>query len=107
MREGEKERRRGGDKEKERRRAGEEKKDRRIEGEKESRRAGDQKSRRTGEGAGEREGKSRRNACRIRNSSSGETVMMGIFQCNSIPVREMDKLKGRDLGAALYTTSAR
>lgn len=37
----------------------------------------------------------------------GETVMMGIFQCSSIPVREMDKLKGRDLGSALYTTSAR
>lgn len=33
--------------------------------------------------------------------------MMGIFQTNSIPVRELDKLKGRELGAALYPQAAR
>ena len=32
----------------------------------------------------------------------GDLRMMGIFQTNSIPIREFDKLKGKDLGNALY-----
>ena len=33
--------------------------------------------------------------------------MMGIFQTNSIPIREYDKLKGKDLGAAVYKYASR
>eukprot|EP00090_Calanus_glacialis_P035188 TRINITY_DN60124_c0_g1_i1.p1 TRINITY_DN60124_c0_g1~~TRINITY_DN60124_c0_g1_i1.p1 ORF type:complete len:336 (-),score=82.17 TRINITY_DN60124_c0_g1_i1:45-1052(-) len=37
----------------------------------------------------------------------GDLRMMGIFQTNSIPIREYDKLKGKDLGAAVYKYASR
>merc|ERR1712129_140388 len=40
-------------------------------------------------------------------SARTEATMMAIFHSNSTPIRELDKLKGRDLGSALYSTVAR
>jgi len=36
-----------------------------------------------------------------------ESMMMGIFQTNSITIRELDKLKGKELGAAVYPKASR
>jgi len=36
-----------------------------------------------------------------------ESMMMGIFQTNSIIIRELDKLKGKELGAAVYPKASR
>jgi len=33
--------------------------------------------------------------------------MMGIFHSNSIPIKELDKLKGKDLGSAIYLQASR
>jgi len=37
----------------------------------------------------------------------GDLRMMGIFQTNAISIREFDKLKGKDLGAAVYKNASR
>lgn len=37
----------------------------------------------------------------------GDLRMMGIFQSNSIPIRECDKLKGKDLGTAVFRNICR
>jgi hypothetical protein len=39
--------------------------------------------------------------------SPGETLMVGIFQSNSITVRELDKRRGRERGAGIYPRAAR